>query len=248
MSARSIEEVIEELGQVVARCRSEGSAAGYFPALYRRVTLGVRDWIREGRFDDGARMERLDVVFADRYLDAWRGWREGEAVTRSWAVAFEATRDWAPTTLQHLLLGINAHINLDLGIAAAEVSPPGELAALGDDFGRINELLASMVDDVQERLAEVWPLLRVLDWASGRDDEATVNFSMARARDAAWGFAHRLAARPRAEWPEVIEGADTLVAAIGSRVRRPGPLLGTLTRLVRLGELRSRARVIDLLS
>ena len=100
MSARSIEEVIEELGQVVAGCRNEGSAAGYFPALYRRVTLGVRDWIREGRFDDGARMERLDVVFADRYLDAWRG---GESVTRSWAVAFEATRDWAPTTLQHLL-------------------------------------------------------------------------------------------------------------------------------------------------
>jgi hypothetical protein len=248
LSRRSIDEVIEDLGGVVADCRSRKSAAGYFPALYRRVTVGVRDWIAQGRFDDGPRMERLDVVFADRYLDAWQRWREGGPVTRSWAVAFEATGDWAPTTLQHLLLGINAHINLDLGIAAAEVSPPGELAALGDDFGRINDLLASLVDDVQDRLSEVWPLLRILDWAAGGDDEATVNFSMGRARDAAWGFAHRLAARPRSDWPAMIQEADTLVAGIGMRLRHPGPLLGAVTRLVRLGELRSRPRVIDLLS
>ena len=248
MSPRSIEEVIDDLGSVIESCRTEKSPAGYFPALYRRVTVGVRDWIAEDRFDDGPRMERLDVVFADRYLDAWRGWRSGQPITRSWAVAFEATGDWAPTTVQHLLLGINAHINLDLGIAAATVSPPGELAALGDDFGRINQLLASLVDDVQDRLSEVWPLLRVLDWAAGGDDEATVNFSMGRVRDAAWGFAHRLAARPRSEWPPLIEEADASVAAIGGRLRHPGPLLGAITRLVRMGELRSRRRVIDLLS
>lgn len=248
MSSRSIGDVIDDLGSVISLCREEKSPAGYFPALYRRVTVGVRDWIVQERFDDGPRMERLDVVFADRYLDAWHAWRAGDTVTRSWAVAFEATGDWAPTTIQHLLLGINAHINLDLGIAAAEVSPPGDLAALGDDFGRINELLTSLVDDVQERLSEVWPLLRVLDWAAGTDDEATVNFSMGRARDAAWGFAHRLAARPRTEWPRLIQEADGLVAGLGGRLRHPGPLLGTVTRLVRLGELRSRPRVIDLLS
>ena len=248
MTGRSIDDVIDELGRIVSSCRDEKSAAGYFPALYRRVTIGVRDWIRDGRFDDGERMERLDVVFADRYLDAWRTWRGGGTPTRSWVVAFDATRDWAPTTLQHLLLGINAHINLDLGIAAAQVSPPGELPALGDDFGRINALLASMVDDMQERLAEVWPLLRFLDWASGGDDEATVNFSMARARDAAWGFAHRLAALPPADRPAAIDGADAVVAAMGNRIRRPGPLIGTVTRMVRLGELRSRPRVIDLLA
>ena len=248
LTTRSIQDVIDDLGGIISLCRAEKNPAGYFPALYRRVTLGVQGWIAQDRFDDGPRMERLDVVFADRYLDAWRAWRAGGALTRSWAVAFEAAEDWAPTTVQHLLLGINAHINLDLGIAAARVSPPRELAALGDDFGRINQLLASLVDDVQDRLSEVWPLLRVLDWAAGGDDEATVNFSMGRARDAAWGFAHRLAARPGREWPRLIQETDELVAAIGGRLRHPGPLLGAVTRLVRLGELRSRARVIDLLS
>jgi hypothetical protein len=248
LTGRSIDEVIEELGAVIRLCREEESPAGYFPALYRGVTVTVRDWIRDGRFDDGHRMERLDVVFADRYLDAWREWRAGRPTTRAWAMAFEATGDWSPTTLQHLLLGINAHINLDLGIAAAEISPPGALGSLEADFGRINHLLGAMVDDVQDRLAEVWPLLRVLDWVGGRDDESIVNFSMERARNAAWTFAERLAARPRPAWPQLIDGTDRVVAAIGERVRRPGLLLGTLTRVVRLGEIRSRARVIDLLS
>jgi hypothetical protein len=248
LTGRSIEDVIEDLGEVIALCREEESPAGYFPALYRGVTVGVRDWIRDGRFDDGARMERLDVVFADRYLDAWRKWRAKRPTTRAWTIAFDATGDWSPTTLQHLLLGINAHINLDLGIAAAEVTPPEALDSLEGDFLRINQLLGSMVDDVQDRLAEVWPLLRVLDWVGGQDDESIVNFSMGRARDAAWAFAERLARRPRPAWPQVIDDTDRIVAAIGERVRRPGVLLGTVTRMVRLGELRSRARVIDLLS
>ena len=94
---------VARIDAAVAQARSEGSPAGYFPALYRRVTVGVRDWIRDGRFDDGPRMERLDVLFADRYLDALRAWRAGEPTTRSWAVAFEASEDWWPIVLQHLL-------------------------------------------------------------------------------------------------------------------------------------------------
>ena len=248
MSQRSIDDVIEELGQVVAWARDHGSRAGYFAALYRRVTLGVRDWIRDGRFDDGPRMERLDVRFADRYLDAWRRWRAGQPTTRSWAVAFDATGTWSPIVLQHLLLGMNAHINLDLGIATAEIARGSNLAPLEGDFRRINDLLASMVDDVEERLASVWPLLRVLDWAGGRTDEATVHFSMRKARQEAWEFAGRLSARPDGEWDGLIRTTDHAVAGLGRLVRHPGPLLGTAIRLVRLGEFRSTEGIIDLLS
>ena len=248
MSQRSIDDVIEELGQAVAWAREHGSPAGYFPALYLQVTRGVRDWIRDGRFDDGPRMERLDVVFADRYLDAWRGWRAGQPTTRSWAVAFDATGAWSPIVLQHLLLGMNAHINLDLGIAAAQTARGSDLASLEGDFRRINDLLSSMVDDIEGRLAGVWPLLHLLDWVGGRTDEATVRFSMDMARDQAWSFAQRLSARPDAEWDGLIDATDRAVAALGGLVRHPGPILGTVTRVVRLGELRSTEGVIDLLS
>ncbi len=248
MSGRTIHDVVAELGEVVETCRREELRAGYFAALYRRVTMGVRDWIAEGRFDDGPRMERLDVLFADRYLDAWRAWREGRPTSRSWAVAFAASQRWWPVTLQHLLLGVNAHINLDLAVATARTAPGGEVRAMEDDFLRINDLLASMVDDVQERLAGTWPLLRLLDWVGGRTDEATVHFSIDRARREAWAFALRLSEHPEEAWVDPMDRADHVVAALGGLVERPGPLLGSTLRFVRLGELRSTREIIDLLA
>lgn len=248
MTLRTIDDVLTDLDRIVVGARDAGNPAGYFPALYRRVTREVKRWIDAGRFDDGPRMERLDVVFADRYLDAWRCWEAGTPLTRSWTVAFEAAEDWSPIVLQHLLLGMNAHINLDLGVAAATVARGADIQALEGDFHRINEVLASLVDEVEDRLAGVWPLLHLLDWVGGRSDEATVNFSMERARDASWRFAARLAETPPGEWNAAIAEVDAVVAAIGEAIRHPGLLLGAVTRVVRLGELRSRAGVIDLLS
>lgn len=248
MPDRTIDDVIADLDEVVRICRNRRSRAGYFPALYRRVTVEVRDWIRNDRFDDGARLERLDVVFADRYLEAWRAREAGGPVTRSWTVAFDAADMWWPIVLQHLLLGMNAHINLDLGIAAAGTAPGQGIHALRGDFMRINELLASMVDDVQERLAGVWPWLRALDWVGGATDEATVHFSMERARDAAWASAVGLASLPAEAWALHIEATDRLVAALGSRVRHPGVRVGTALRAVRLGELRDPVAIMDLLA
>ena len=58
---------------------------------------------------------------------------------------------------------MNAHINLDLGIAAAEVAPGASIHALEQDFNLINEILCEMVDDVQDRLGKIWPAMRMID-------------------------------------------------------------------------------------
>lgn len=47
-------------------------------------------WIERGEFDDGARMERLDVAFADRYLDANAAAQDGLPTTTAWRTAFDA--------------------------------------------------------------------------------------------------------------------------------------------------------------
>lgn len=248
MTVDTIDEVIGRLDAIVGWARRTGSRSGYFAALYRRVTLEVWDGIREGRFDDGPRTERLDVIFAERYLEAFARWRRGEPTTRSWAVAFEAADDWWPIVLQHLLLGINAHINLDLGIATARTAPGDALADLRGDFREINRILAALVDDVQRRLGEVWPLLHVLDWVGGRTDEEIIHFQIEVAREHAWTFARRLNDRPESEWRDEIRRVDESIEGLGRLVRHPGPLLGTVTKVVRLGELRSVPRVIDLLS
>ena len=74
----TIGEVIAELTAIVEWAKSANSRLGYFPALYRNVTIKVRDGIASGLFEDGPRMERLDVLFASRYLAAFNGWREGK--------------------------------------------------------------------------------------------------------------------------------------------------------------------------
>lgn len=243
----TIAEVVERLDEIVKDAEGRSSPEGYFAALYRKVTIRVKNGIEAGEFDDGPRMEKLDVVFAGRYLDAHQAYRAKEPVTEAWRLAFDTTRAWWPIVLQHLLLGMNAHINLDLGIAAARVAPGGELGGLKGDFNRINGILAELVDSVQEELASIWPMLKILDYTAARTDEAIVNFAMTRARDHAWSVAQRLAPLPVSEQEAVIRTLDRDVAEFGQTVRSPGVWIGTILKLVRLGELGTVRRKIEVL-
>jgi hypothetical protein len=250
MNATTIDEVIARLTEITDRARGEASRLGFFAALYRKVTIRVQEGIARGRFEDGARMERLDVRFANRYLEAYDQHRRGEAPTASWRVSFEAADAWRPIILQHLLLGMNAHINLDLGIAAAETCPGDELPALQTDFNRINEVLAELVQPVQDRIGAVSPWIHLLEKIHARGvDDVIVNFSMNRARDAAWRFAATLDALPPAARPAAIVARDHAVAALGRLVRKPGRYLLPLGLLaIRARETHDVDRVIDVLS
>lgn len=66
----TIDGVVQVLDDIIDECVRKQSRLGYFPALYRRVTVGIRRRIDEGTYVDGRRMERLDVRFAQRYIDA----------------------------------------------------------------------------------------------------------------------------------------------------------------------------------
>jgi hypothetical protein len=168
-------------------------------------------------------------------------------VSKSWRLAFEAEDDWWPLVLQHLLLGMNAHINLDLGIAAASVAPGSALKELQPDFIRINGILASLVDDVGDRLARIWPMLGIMDIGADRLDENAIDFSIRRARDHAWTVACKLALLPSDAWDPAIDLLDTGVTVFGGKVRHPGLWLATRLRVVRLGERGSVAEKIAML-
>ena len=223
----SIDEVIARLSGIVDDAAQRGSRFGYFAALYNRVTMAVRDGIRAGRFDDNARMERLDVLFANRYIEAYDTWRSGHAPSASWQTAFVATQRPDLSVLQHLLLGMNAHINLDLGIAAATVAPGASIHDLHADFNRINEVLASLLPVVEAQLGEISPVLdvavRVGDRLDNLDDRVS-NFSMEQARDGAWRFAVRLSDIDSPLLQHVaIRARDSVVAALGVTLQKPGP-------------------------
>ncbi|MBL4643563.1 MAG: hypothetical protein JKY44_08235, partial [Flavobacteriaceae bacterium] len=144
-SIQNIDAVIKILEDIIKQSKINNDPLGYFAALYKKVTLKVKEGIANNIFDDGPRMEKLDVIFASRYLDAYATYQKNEPVTESWEKAFKMSKKYWPIVLQHLLIGMNAHINLDLGIAAAEVMKGKNINDLKGDFDKINKILSSLV-------------------------------------------------------------------------------------------------------
>lgn len=243
----SISDVLRELDRVIADCLAAQSRMGYFAVLYRNVTARVQQNLTSGRFHDPTRLERLDMFFAHRYLEAFDRFSRGETLTHSWFVAFEASQHWRPIILQHLLLGINAHINLDLAIAAAQTAPGDELPFLKHDFDAINQLLIEMIVEVQSRIDRVSPWFRLLNRVSGTTDEQVGAFGLRVSRDRAWQVAQRLALDNHEQVEQHIALLDESVAVLGHGVYAPILSLRATHLLIRLRESNDVPLVMDTL-
>ncbi|HLN61123.1 MAG TPA: DUF5995 family protein [Symbiobacteriaceae bacterium] len=217
-------------------------------ALYRHMTLQVKLGIEHGLFADGPRMERLDVAFAQRYFEAFDAYFSGQKPTDSWTVAFETAERDRLAVVQHLLLGINAHINLDLGIASAEVCPGAAIAGLQGDFNEIDNVIAVLVDVVMEEIGAVSPWFALLDRIAGKTDKVLVNFSIDVARQEAWALAEEMAPLAPVDQVPVIARRDKGVALFARVVKRPGFLTWLVTKLIAWREVQDVRWVIAVLA
>ena len=247
MQASNIDEVLILLDEILAECRAAADPLGYFPALYRQVTLKVKQGIEQGSFDDGPRMDRFDATFANRYLAAYSGYRAGTPISKCWQVAFDNTRSGKMIILQDLVLGINAHINLDLGVATGESFQGAALASFHGDFDKINQILAALIPTVEAVIGQFSPLIGLLEKVAGKDAMGALNFSLDAARDDAWLHATLLAALPPAAWPAFIQHLDSKVAFLGKLVAAPGGLVGRALDLIRETESHDVPAIIDAL-
>ena len=246
----TFEVTLRELVHIRDSCREAEDRNGYFPALYAQVTAAVAERSARGDFDDAHRMEELVARFARRYTQAYWAHASQRPTTRSWSLAFETADSNDPLVLQHLLLGINAHINLDLGIVVAELAAArsAPLATVRADFDAINDVLAALVDRCQAAVVAGSPVLAAADVLLGDRDEVATQFSLRAARLGAWEFADRLAAVPSREWSDLIDGRDDGVAGVGLRLlTRAGPV-DLAQRVARRLEWSSVPEVIDRLA
>jgi hypothetical protein len=232
----SIHHVISVLDEIISDSVKNKNPLGYFAALYRCVTVKVKEGIESNFFDDGPRMEKLDIIFAKRYIDAYYAWQKKEKITKSWEKTFALSTNYWPVVLQHLLIGMNAHINLDLGIAAAEVSKNGNINDLEDDFKKINKILSSLVNEVQNDLAEMWPTLKKILQKTKKADDFLVDFSMEIARDGAWKFALIIANSPGNSIGTIINSRDEKIAEMTGLITNPGVWANIIFKIIRLGE------------
>jgi hypothetical protein len=246
--ATTIDEVIAILGDIITTEITDNSNLAFFPILYKKVTERIKEGIAQKEFDDNPRMERLDVIFANRYLAAYFTYKEGNKPSISWENAFEAAKNQKLLILQHLLLGINAHINLDLGIAVSEtVGPQGDLQNIHDDFNKINAILASMVDGVQEKIGRVSPFFYLLDKVADGKEDLIATFSINIARDEAWIFANDY--HDASDTEAVFTKRDVSIGNLALKLSTTkSRILRWVIRFIRWFERKNVAQVAEVLS
>ncbi|MEU0971343.1 DUF5995 family protein [Streptomyces sp. NPDC005917] len=233
MAAENIDDVVDRLAGIVREAGRGGDRVGYFAALYRQVTVEVRTAIHGGLFDDGVRMDRFDTHFGNRYFEAYDAWRRDRSGPRCWREAFGLLDDADTIIVQHLLLGVNAHINLDLAVAAARTSPGSAIQELRHDFLLINDILARVVLAVQDSVDALSPFMSLLDQVGGRTDERILDFSVRQSREEAWYNAVLLAGQSEAERAATIERLDVRAAVLARLIARPGGLVRPALELIR---------------
>lgn len=204
-----------------------------FNFLYHRITARVHEKVQDRFFADERFIPTLDVVFANRYLDALRISAQAlQNTPDSWRVLVKrrANRDIAG--ILFAVAGVNAHVNFDLPAAVVEtceqlnVDPDeGEQWA---DYRLINEIFEEEMEELRQHF---------LDKTRQIDDRllapvlnAMGNFKVVVARDAAWNNARLiwgLRGVPFARKP-FLERLDNLVGLAGHLILTPVPGLADL--------------------
>lgn len=250
MQATTIKEVLNTLHQIIETAEAEESAMGYFAALYIKVTKTIQKGIAQNMFDDGDRMNRMVIAFANGYLKTYAEYRASgtESSVDCWTVSFKEAGHYWPTVLQHLMGAMNAHINYDLGIAAAMTAPGKEIHNFEKDFNLINKVLGSLVDEVTTEIGLMWPFFKKMLKVMGNFDNFLIDFSMKIARDGAWKFAVKLAQMNPEEQVAFMKERDRKIVKTAELVYSPGWIASAINRMIRLSEKGSVAGRVQLMA
>lgn len=243
----TINEVLSELDTIIAHCDVTPSRQAYFAILYKQMTKAVAKGIAEGMFEDPARMEKLDVIFAKRYIDAWYCYKDKSPCSASWQTAFDASVREDLVVVQHILLGVNTHINLDLSIAAAETAPGQAIFALQKDYDLINDIISATADEMQTRLGKIWWPMKLFIRIANNRHKAVINFSVSKARQAAWASATAMALTEGEAEKNYTDGLDRSVVQIAGGIMNPGKWTNFMLQFVRWSEQKDVRKVIALL-
>lgn len=247
MHAETIDDVLELLAQIVADNKARKDPLGYFPALYRQVTLRVKDGISQGVFDDGPRIRRFDALFANAYFTAYDRYRNHGIASASWQFAFDRAAPGQSIILQNLLLAINAHVNLDLAVVTGATFRPSKLDGFHHDFDQINAVLASLIPLARAAVEEFSPLLGELAEVGGPDLALALEFSVSAARDEAWRAATLMSLLPADARPLMVDGLDARTKLLGRVVADPPEPVGAVVRRIQCAESTDVVAVITAL-
>ena len=243
----SIDAVLKRLDLIIQETIESNNYLGIFAYVYRRTTAKIQASILEKRFDDNVQMEKFDVIFANRYIHAYDNFKSQQPISKSWNSVFQV-KDQPSTIIQHLMMGMNSHINFDLGLAAAEISSGKEIDDLKNDFMLVNQILQEITNEMQDRLSKVSKLMFLLDWIGKNKDEEIINFGIVKSREFAWNVAVGVATLEINQKAKetLIEKTDNTVAAFNQLIQQPpSKILNFVLRIISFFEEKNIEKIIN---
>ncbi len=241
---RNIDGVLSALDDVIDESERANDRIGYFAALYRTFTAAVRDAIEGNEFLDGDRMERMDVAFANRYLDALAAYRQKRPLSESWRVAFDAADDPQLSVLQHLYAGLAAHQLFDLAVVAAEVAPGELINDLRRDFDHINAIVGRLMRKVDAVVGSISPWIGAIDRTFGPQYASANKFGIFVARELAWRSATDLAVLVPSSRRKMFGALDRRAAQVERAIVNPFGVVKLVVRRIRARESNDVAKTI----
>lgn len=193
--------VTARMRALVAHFEGAGDPRCVFLDCYATMTGNMLAGLDGGRFRDGEWVGHLLERFSDYYFDALAAYEQGAAhVPAVWQVTHDATRRKGVTAVQHLLLGVNAHINYDLVLALRDQlagewgsHSPAARQQRFEDHMLVNQIIAETVDRVQDTIVERhMPLLDLVDRLGGPVDEWLTARVIGRWRREVWVAAEKM--------------------------------------------------------
>ena len=204
-----------------------------FLHCYLLMTHNMLAAIEQKEFHDPAWVDRLLHIFAGYYFTALDAFdQDPAAASPVWQLAFQAAQHHGTLALQHLLLGVNAHINYDLIMALVDILGPEWTSLTEDqrtlryaDHCQVNHVISRTVDAVEKEVIDPeMPVMRLVDTLVGHHlEDAMVSDLLAHWREIVWHHATRLLDSQDAEEREkIVEHLEKEVLEIGEVIQLRG--------------------------
>ncbi len=195
----SIDQVAESLTALEELFRSTKDNRGIFVVAYKAMTDKLVSTVRDQEtgetqtFENLAWIKKYLVIFADFYRKSLYGHIQGRAIPKVWQFAFEkAENNKGVISLQHLMLGINAHIVHDLPLTldriGIDLASTPQLKSMKTDHDKVNQVLAEATNQIQNKVTRFQASqgYSILEKIIGPLDEWVAKYYFEQQRERAW--------------------------------------------------------------
>lgn len=193
--------LLEKMDSTANTWQRTGDRRYIFLQCYTLMSRNMVHGIHQNRFADASWVQNLMIIFARYYFDALYKYNiHPDQAPAVWRHTHELTRDNEINAVQHLMLGINAHINYDLPLSLFDCLCTQwyklnefKKAERRKDHNEVNKIIAETIDLVQDNIiAPHSPFFKFVDIALGKIDEWMISSMVSSWRSRVWEVSKEL--------------------------------------------------------